>query len=235
MRLRSVVAVSLFGFLLVSSVPAFGDSCHTTHGKSPAAGTYNKDARWAASATFTDSCCCHPSCPCFFGSPASRGHCDGVTLLEFQRARAHYGEVNLDGVAVVAVFRSNRSMNYYVSDQASKAQTEAVVKLIPQYIQLFDLDKVTTVKNVPIQVDRQPEQIKVTTPEASFEIVVMKGQDGKPIKLQNLPAQGFPAPAFLDHTQFKSTSLVHRGQDEEFEYEGTNGLVTQLATVSSAD
>jgi hypothetical protein len=50
-----------------------------------------------------------------------------------------------------------------------------------------------------------------------------------------MPAPEFPAPAFLDHTQFKSVSLVHRGKGEEFDYSGTNGFVAKLATVSSSD
>ena len=160
------------------------------------------------------------------------GHCDGVTFLEFHRA--HHGDVNLDGVNVVAVYRSDRTMNYYVSEKATKAQTEAIVKLIPQYIKFYDLKKVSAVKNVPIKVERNAERIQVTTPDASFEIIAMKGKNGKPIKLQNMPGAGFPAPAFLDHTQFKSVSLIHKGKGEEFDYKGTNGFVAKLATVSSS-
>ena len=222
-----VVTVAILALLLLRA----GSS--TTLAEGGAKDAYNKDAKWAASATFTDSCCCDPSCPCLFGSAASLGHCDGVTLIEFHRA--HYGKVNLDGVIVVAVYRSKRTMNYYVSDKATKPQTEAVVKLIPQYIPFYDLKKVSAVKNVPITVQRDAERIKVTTPHTNVEIVVMKGKGGAPIKLQNMPAEDFPAPAFLDHTQYKSVSLVHKGKDEEFDYEGTNGFVARLATLSSAE
>ena len=207
--------------------------CSTVSESVTSTGAYRSDAQWAASATFTDSCCCAPSCPCLFGSPATLGHCDGVTFLEFHRA--HYGDVSLDGVNVVAVYRSGRSMNYYVSDEATEAQTDAVVKLIPKYIEFYDLKKVTSVDNVPIKVERDSDRIKVTTPKASLEMTVMKGKDGKPIMLENMPAPGFPAPAFLEHTQFQSVSLVHKGKDEEFDYTGTNGFVAKLATASSGD
>ncbi|HEY5657556.1 MAG TPA: hypothetical protein VIY27_07175, partial [Myxococcota bacterium] len=63
----------------------------------------------------------------------------------------------------------------------------------------------------------------------------MKAKDGSPIKLQNMPAPEFPAPAFLDHTQYKSVALIHKGKGEEFDYSGTNGFVAKLATMSSSN
>lgn len=200
-------------------------------GKGAGEGTYDKNAEWAASASFTDSCCCNPACPCLFGSKASQGHCDGLSLVELHRA--HYKGVNLDGIKVVVAYRSKGKMSYYVTNKATKAQTEAAVKLIPTYIPFFAGKETAAVKNVAIRIERSSERIKVTVPDGTLEIAVMKGKGGMPIKLQNLPAEGFPGPAFLDHTQFKSVHLVHTGKGEEFDYEGTNGFTARVATVSS--
>jgi len=57
----------------------------------------------AIKAGYTDSCSCQPSCPCLFGSAPTLGHCEGVTLVEIESG--HYGDVQLDGINVLAVYR----------------------------------------------------------------------------------------------------------------------------------
>ena len=62
----------------------------------------------------------------------------------------------------------------------------------------------------------------------------MKGKNGKPIKIANLPAHGFPVPPLLDHTQYRSVILKHEAEDEQFEYSGTNGFTARIEAVAPA-
>ena len=174
---------------------------------------------------------CAPSCPCLFGSAPTLGHCDGLTLIEIEKG--HFGDVGLDGVKVLAVYRGGTWMKFYV-DKADEAQTEAAVKLLPTFEKFFAIENVLEVKNVPISVERTAETMKITVPNTTAEIEIMKGKNGKPIKIENLPSPAFPAPPFLDHTQYRSVVLKHEAEDKRFEYSGTNGFTARIEAVAPA-
>jgi hypothetical protein len=191
-----------------------------------------QDTAWSVKADYTDTCSCTPTCPCFFGSAPTLGHCEGITLVEIDSG--HYGDVRLDGVKVLAVYRGGNWIKFYVNDEADKAQTEAAVKLLPTFEEFFASENVLEVKNVPITVERTAERIKISTPNTTAEIEVMKGKNGKPIKIENLPAPAFPAPPYLDHTQYRSVILKHEAEDKQFEYSGTNGFTARIEAVAPA-
>jgi hypothetical protein len=191
-----------------------------------------EDIEWSVKADYTDACCCKPSCPCLFGSAPTLGFCEGVSLLEFKEA--HYGDVNLDGVNVAAVYRGKTWIKFYVSDSATAEQTEAAVKLLPTFEAFFAIENVVEVKNVTIDIERKEEWRKITMPNTVVEIGVMKGKNGKPIKIENLPWPGFPAPPLNDHTQYKTIMLKHDGGDQKYEHTETNGF-TAYVEATSAD
>jgi hypothetical protein len=188
------------------------------------------NALWSIKADYTDSCSCAPSCPCLFGSGATLGFCEGVTLIEIESG--HYGDVNLDGVNVLAVYRGGKWIKFYVTDEADEAQTQAAVKLLPTFEDFFAIENVLEVKNVPLSIERTAETVKISTPNTTAEIEIMKGKNGKPIKIANLPSPDFPAPPFLDHTQYRSVILKHEGEDKQFEFSGTNGFTAKIEAVA---
>lgn len=189
-------------------------------------------ASWAVEARYTDSCSCQPTCPCFFGSPPTLGHCEGITLVEIESG--HYGDVRLDGVEVLAVYRGGDWIKFYVTDDADEAQTEAALKLLPTFEGFFAIENVLEVKNVAISVERSAETMKISVPNTTAEIEIMKGKNGKPIKIENLPTPAFPAPPFLDHTQYRSVILKHEAEDKQFEYSGTNAFTARIEAAAPA-
>jgi hypothetical protein len=191
-----------------------------------------QNTAWSVKADYTDTCSCQPTCPCLFGSAPTLGHCEGVTLIEIESG--HYGNVRLDEVKVLAVYRGGDWIKFYVSDEADKAQTEAAVKLLPTFEEFFAIENVLEVKNVPISVERSAERMTISTPNTTAEIEIMKGKNGKPIKIENLPSPGFPAPPLLDHTQYRSVTLKHDAEDKQFEYSGTNGFTARIEAVAPA-
>lgn len=182
---------------------------------------------WSVKASYTDACCCAPSCPCLFGSSPTLGFCEGVSLVTLEEA--HYGDVNLDGIQVVAVYRGKTWIKFYVDETATEAQTTAAVKLLPTFEEFFAIENVVEVKNVPITVERLDDTIKIETPNTLSHIEIMKGRNGQPIKIANLPAPTFPAPSFLDHTQYRTIMLRHDSAEQKFEHSGTNGFTARLA------
>ena len=192
----------------------------------PRTGEAPSNSAWSIKANYTDACSCAPSCPCFFGSSPTLGHCEGVTLVEIESG--HYGDVSLDAVNVLAVYRGGQWIKFYVTDEADDAQTEAVVKLLPTFEDFFAIENVLEVKNVPLSVTRNGERIRISIPNTVAEVEMMKGSNGKPIKIQNLPAPGLPFPELHDHTQYRTLTLKHEAEDKQFEYSGTNSFTARI-------
>ena len=63
----------------------------------------------------------------------------------------------------------------------------------------------------------------------------MKGYDGGPIQLKNIPVHGFPAPAFHGAEQYKSVTLNHQGDDKNYNYSGTNGFVAKINATGKSE
>ena len=192
----------LFAVLAVLSLTLTA-ACTT---QPPADEGLSQNTAWSVKADYTDACSCQPTCPCFFGSAPTLGHCEGVTLVEIESG--HYGDVRLDGVKVLAVYRGGDWIKFYVTDEADKAQTEAAVKLLPTFEEFFAIENVLEVKNVPISVERSAERMKISTPNTTAEIEIMKGKNGKPIKIENLPSPGLPGsvPSSITHSTVPSLS-----------------------------
>lgn len=183
-------------------------------------------AEWSVKANYAESCSCAPSCPCVFGSKPTRGFCDGTSLVEI--TKGHYGDVNLDGITIISAFGTGKWVKYYVSENATEQQVKVVDKLMPAMFGYHKSAKVLAIDKAPLSVKRTTTNLKYSAPATAVEIERMKGADGGPIKLTNLPVQGFPAPAFLEAEQYKSVSLGHQGQDKNFNYSGTNGFVAKI-------
>jgi hypothetical protein len=94
----------------------------------------------------------------------------------------------------------------------------------------FAIEDVVEVKNVPITIERKDGWMKIALPNTDIEIEVMKGKNGLPIKIDNLPWPGFPAPPLIDHTQYKTIVLKHEGGEQQFDYSGSNGFTATIAS-----
>jgi hypothetical protein len=216
----------IFVLMLALVVPLFGQPM------SARAESSVSETEWSVKASYMDACCCAPSCPCLFGSSPTLGFCEGVTLVDIDKA--NYGDVRLDGLKVMAVYRGNTWIKFYVDESATAEQTEAVVKLLPTFEAFFAIENVVEVKNVPISIERGEGTIKVSTPNTTTHIKMMLGKNGEPIKIANLPWPSFPAPPFLDHTQHKTILLKHESNEQVFEHSGTNGFTAKI-DVNSAE
>jgi hypothetical protein len=169
-----------------------------------------------------------------FGPPMSSRAESSVSETEWSVKAANYGDVRLDGLKVMAVYRGQTWIKFYVDESATAEQTEAVVELLPTFEAFFAIENVVEVKNVPISIERGEGTIKVSTPNTTSHIKMMTGKNGEPIKIANLPWPSFPAPPFLDHTQYKTILLKHESKEQVFEHSGTNGFTANI-DVNSAE
>ncbi len=184
---------------------------------------------WGINAAYTESCSCSVPCPCAFGSGPTLGHCEGNNLVEIEQG--HYGDVKLDGISVMTAFRLGDWAKIYVSDNATDEQVDALVKLLklePTFgMLLSESTKILSTEKARIEIKRNDDRIRFSVPTSVVELEVVKGKNGKPIKIMNLPM-----PMLDDHTQYKSIVLSHTGQNQEFSYTGTNGLTSRIDAAS---
>ena len=183
-------------------------------------------ASWSVQAQYTDTCSCDATCPCFFGSAPTHEHCEGLTLVEIEKG--HHNGVRLDGVDILAVYRGGAWMKFYVSDEADETQTQAAVRLLPAFEDFFVSDNVLEIASVPITVERTADRIAISAPNTTAELEVMRGKNGQPIRIENLPSPSFPTLPMSDHTQYRSVLLKHTAADEPFEFSGTTGFTARI-------
>ena len=175
---------------------------------------------WHLTATLAESCSCNIPCPCNFGSDPTRMPCDGnrLILIKF----GHYQDVDLTGVAFLITFTLRGWSKIYVSDQVSARQMAAVEALLPIAFAGFHRGMLSLTK-VPISMEITEQRVTFSSPESAVDMEVMRGRDGKPVKVLNLPS-----PAYQDYTQYRSVVHRHSSAGHQFSYSGTNGFTSTM-------
>lgn len=190
-----------------------------------------QNPEWVLKADYVDACSCDLACPCIFGEPSTHGYCKGATLVEIKEG--NYGQVDLSGVTVLAVYNSGQWIKFLVSKNATKVQTDTVVEFLPIAEGFFD-SPVRDVRNVPISVMRAGDTVKITTADTVVELKQVRGLNGEPIKVQGLPAHGFPGLPYVNHTQYKTVALIHESENENYNFSGTNGYTAEIDASSDS-
>jgi hypothetical protein len=181
---------------------------------------------WHITATVAESCSCKISCPCNFGGDPNVNPCEGNRLISIRSG--HYENVDLGGVSFLVTFTMRSWSKIYVSDKVSDQQMKAVEALLPIAFAGFQRGMLSFTK-APITMDITAERVRFSGPESSVDMAVMKGYEGKPVKILNLPNV-----AYQDYTQFKSISHEHHSADHSWSHAGTNGF-TSTMDVGSKD
>ncbi len=130
---------------------------------------------------------------------------------------------------MVTVLRLGKWVEFYVSENATEDQVKAAQQLMET---VFAADfppgtEVLSTEKAPVSVERTATTLKYSVPASTVEIEMMKGQDGKPIKILNLPFIG--ATEFI---QYKSIKLEHNSKNKKFSYSGTNGYTAKMEATS---
>jgi hypothetical protein len=153
-------------------------------------------------------------------------------LLEIREG--HYGQVDLAGVTVLAVYNSGKWIKFFVSENATKAQTDAVVELLPVAEGFFEAP-VREVRILPIPVERTENKVTITAEGTRVELEQIRNAKGEPIRILGLPAKGFPGLPYLDHTQYRTVALNHLSEGEAFEFFGSNEYTAKIDDSSETE
>ena len=179
---------------------------------------------WQLSATVAESCSCVVACPCNFGGEPSRMPCEGNRIISIEKGR--YGDVDLAGVQFLVTFNMRTWSKIYVSDKVSDRQMAAVESLLPLAFAGFQKGMLSFTK-APITMEVTDTRVRFSGPESSVEMELMRGFNGRSVKVLNLPS-----PAFQDYTQYKSVSHRHTSATHSFSHSGTNGFTSHMEAAS---
>jgi hypothetical protein len=175
---------------------------------------------WHITATVAESCSCTISCSCNFGGEPNRNPCEGNRLIAIRSG--HYEQVDLSGVSFLVTFTMRSWSKIYVSDKVTAAQEQAVEALLPIAFAGFHRGMLSLTK-APITMDITEKRVTFTGPESSVEMEVMRGFDGKSVKILNLPN-----PAYQDYMQYRSVSHRHSSDKATWDHSGTNGFTSTM-------
>jgi hypothetical protein len=178
------------------------------------------EPNWHVTATVAESCSCTISCPCNFGGNPNRNPCEGNRLISIEQG--HYGNVDLSGVVFLITFEMRSWSKIYVSDKVSDQQKAAVEALLPVAFGGFHRGMLSFTK-APITMELTETRVRFTGPESSVDMDVMRGFDGKSVRILNLPN-----PAYQNYTQFRSTSHTHTSKDRTWSHKDTNGFTSTM-------
>ena len=174
---------------------------------------------WKMSATVAESCSCTVSCPCNFGGEPSHMPCEGNRIISIDSG--NYDGVDLAGVQLIVTFNMRNWSKIYVSDKVSDQQMKAVEAMLPLAFAGFHKGMLSFTK-APITMEVTESRVKFSGPESSVEMEVLKGFNGKTVKVLNLPSA-----VFQDYTQFKSVSHTHTSATHSWSHKGTNGFTSK--------
>jgi len=175
---------------------------------------------WHLTATVAESCSCTISCSCNFGGEPNRNPCEGNRLIAIKSG--HYENVDLSGVSFLVTFTMRSWSKIYVSDKVSAAQQQAVEALLPIAFAGFHRGMLSFTR-APITMDITEKRVTFAGPESAVEMEVMRGFDGKSVKILNLPN-----PAYQDYTQYRSVSHTHSSATATWKHSGTNGFTSTM-------
>ncbi len=191
-----------------------------------AAWSATTESDWALKGSWSDTCSCKVSCPCFFGSEPTEAFCEGSSLFEVEEG--HYGGVEIDGLTAVVTYRAAKWTRIYVVDTATPEQVDAVASVIPLAVPFLGMGPIETVEVVPLSVERTEAMLKYAAPESEVELEIVMGANGEPIRLANLPMKGLPFPEIHDHTQYRAVRSKHDSDAHHFEWSGRSGFVSKV-------
>jgi hypothetical protein len=125
-------------------------------------------------------------------------------------------------VTLLVTFTMRSWSKIYVSEKVSDRQMAAVEALLPIAFAGFHKGMLSFTK-APITMEITADRVRFSGPESSVEMQVMRGFDGKAVKILNLPS-----PVFHDYTQFRSITHEHTSPGHSFSHSNTNGFTSRM-------
>ena len=180
---------------------------------------------WFVSAKYTESCNCDIPCPCNFGGSSTNGFCNVNGLIEIEKG--HYKETDLSGVTFMYTESMGKWLKYYAEEKTTDEQLHAIQVLLPIIFEYDFEPNVLASERGPIKIERTNTVTKYSVPGSHAEIAMLKGLDGDPVRLTNLPFR-----YTFDYIQYRTLKSEHKSENENFSHSGTHAFVGRVEASS---
>lgn len=174
---------------------------------------------WSVVADVAECCSCAIPCPCNFGRPTDK-RCEGNRLIQIREG--FVGDAGLAGTDFLVTFEMGEWARIYVSDALADAQHAAFERILPLAFSGFH-KLLRSTERVRLEVTRDADAVKFSTPASRVEMTRLAGLDGQPIRIS-----GLPSPVFHDYVQYESVVHTHRSDGADWSHSGTNGFTSRM-------
>ncbi|UCH66197.1 MAG: DUF1326 domain-containing protein [Ignavibacterium sp.] len=185
-----------------------------------------KNEEWFVSAKYTESCNCDIPCPCNFGGSSTNGFCHVNGLIEIEKG--HYKGTDLSGVTFMYTESMGKWLKYYAEENTTDEQLNAIQVLLPIIFEYDFEPNVLASERVPIKIERNETVTKYSVPGSYAEVAMLKGLNGEPVRLNNLPFR-----YTFEYIQYKTLKSEHKSENENFGHSGTHAFVGRVDASSN--
>jgi hypothetical protein len=155
----------------------------------------NLTSGWKVTGTYNEACAAEGHCPYYFGRDVEGG-CRYFMVFRIEEGKVN--DVDLSGVTVIyngdilypkfADFMEHGSEGgVYVSDNVTEEQRKVLDTLVTTNMGALFMKKIFEVKYVQMDIEKTDDTFNVKMPFGEMNQQQMKGLDGGPIRIENVP------------------------------------------------
>jgi hypothetical protein len=181
---------------------------------------------WQVKGTYNEACAAEGHCPYYFGRDVEGG-CRYFMVFRIKEGKVN--DVDLSGITAiyngdilypkfVDFMQKGSEGGVYVSDNATEEQRTVLDTLVSTNIGALFMKKIFEVKYVKIDQEETDGTFRVKMPFGEMEQFLMKGLDGGPIRIENVP---IPVLKNLKHCH--TPFWTYKDHGKSFEYKDRCG------------
>ena len=181
---------------------------------------------WQVKGTYNEACASEGHCPYYFGRDV-QGGCRYFMVFRIQEGKVN--DVDLSGITVIyngdilyskfADFMQKGSEGgVYVSDNATQEQRKVLDTLVTTNMGALFMKKIFGTKYLKIDTEETDGTFHVKMPFGEMEQSLVKGLDGGPIRIENVP---IPVLKNLKHCH--TLFWTYKDHGKNFEYKDRCG------------
>jgi hypothetical protein len=183
-------------------------------------------AGWKVAGTYNEACAAEGHCPYYFGRDVDGG-CRYYMVFRIQNGKVN--DVDLSGVTVVyngdilypkfEDFMTHGSEGgIYVSDNASEEQRKVLDTLVSTNMGALFMKKNFGIKYVKMDIEDKDGNFQIKMPFGEMKQHLVKGLDGGPIRIENIPI-----PVLKNPKHCHTTLWTYNDHGKNFEYKDRCG------------
>lgn len=176
--------------------------------------------KWTIKATYYESCSCNAPCPCPFGLPMTNSYCKLNALLVIHKGS--FNKTDLKGINLIMSGSVGKWGAYYFSEETTSDQKRSMEQIL-SIVNPGGFNTILTSQHAKVDVEDKGDRIRYSAPNIKVEMSMVKGNNDKPVVIQNLKSKLFQGYIpYLSHINIRS----FQNNEYDFEFEKKAGFTS---------